>query len=392
MRALPPRAANGYPIGKAARSGRETLEEHDMQRRNFLKTAGAGIAASAAVAAPAIAQSAPEIRWRLTSSFPRSLDTIFGTCELFAKALAEATDGKFKINVHAPNEIVGGLQAMDAVSNGTVEIAHTCSYYYVGKDPAFALGTAVPFGPNSRQMNAWLYAGGGNQLLNEFYAPLNFVAFPCGNTGAQMGGWFRKEINTVADLQGLKMRIAGLAGQVMAKLGVVPQQLAGPEVYPALERGVLDAAEWVGPYDDLKLGFAKVAKYYYYPGWWEFGPTLHLYVNKTKFEELPASYKKALELAADMANTLMLAKYDAENPKALRELVAQGAVLKPYSREILEAGYKAWQEVAADISAKNPAFKKLYDSQTSFRNEETLWFRVAELPLDAFMAQMQSRG
>jgi TRAP-type mannitol/chloroaromatic compound transport system substrate-binding protein len=362
-----------------------------MERRNFLKGAGIGLAASA-VAAPAIAQSAPEIRWRLTSSFPRSLDTIFGTSELFVKTLSEMTDGKFHISVHAPNEIVGGLQAMDAVSNGTVEAAHTCSYYSVGKDPAFAVGTAVPFGPNSRQMNAWLYAGGGNQLLNEFYAPLNFVAFPCGNTGAQMGGWFRKEITKVEDLQGLKMRIAGLAGQVMAKMGVVPQQLAGPEVYPALERGVIDAAEWVGPYDDLKLGFAKVAKYYYYPGWWEGGPTLHLFVNKGKYEELPASYKKSLETACYMANSVMLAKYDAENPRALRELVGQGAVLKPYSREILEAGFKAWNEVAAELSAKNANFKKLYDAQAAFRNEETLWFRVAELPYDAFLAQMQSRG
>jgi TRAP-type mannitol/chloroaromatic compound transport system substrate-binding protein len=362
-----------------------------VQRRNFLKTAGVGLAAST-LAAPALAQSAPEIRWRLTSSFPKSLDTLFGTSELFARTVSELTGGKFQITVFAPNEIVGGLQAMDAVSNGTVEACHTCGYYYVGKDPAFAVGTAVPFGPNARQMNAWLYNGGGNQLLNEFFAPYNIIAFPLGNTGAQMGGWFRREIKTTADLNGLKMRIAGLAGQVMAKLGVVPQQIAGPEVYPALERGVIDAAEWVAPYDDLKLGFVKVAPFYYYPGWWEGGPTVHLYTNSRKWSELPKQYQVALETAAAMGNQSMLAKYDALNPPALRELRAQGMELRPFPREILEAAYKAAQEVYAGLYSTNPAFKKLHESQTAFRNDETLWFRVSELPYDAFLAQIQSRG
>lgn len=362
-----------------------------MQRRNFLKTAAAGMAASG-LAAPALAQGAPDIRWRLTSSFPKSLDTIFGTSEVFARTVSELTGGKLQITVFAPNEIVGGLQAMDAVSNGTVEACHTCGYYYVGKDPAFAVGTAVPFGPNARQMNAWLYVGGGNGLLNEFFAPYNIVAFPLGNTGAQMGGWFRREIKTVADLDGLKMRIAGLAGQVMAKLGVVPQQIAGSEVYSSLERGVIDAAEWVGPYDDLKLGFVKVAPFYYYPGWWEGGPTTHLYVNSAKWAELPKPYQVAVDTAAQMANQLMLARYDASNPPALRELRAQGMELRPFSRDILEAAYKASQELFASLYAGNPAFKKLHESQSAFRNEETLWFRVAELPYDAFLAQVQSRG
>ena len=244
--------------------------EHVMKRRQFLKTAGAGVAATA-VASPAIAQSMPEIKWRLTSSFPKSLDTIYGASEIFAKAVAEATDNKFQIQVFAAGEIVPGLQAADAVSAGTVEMCHTASYYYFGKDPTFAFGTALPFGLNSRMQNAWMYFGGGIELMNEFYKKSNIYGIPGGNTGAQMGGWFRKEIKEPSDLNGLKMRIGGFAGRVLTKLGLVPQQLAGGDIYPALEKGTLDACEWVGPYDDEKLGFNKVAQYYYYPGWWEGG-------------------------------------------------------------------------------------------------------------------------
>src|SRR5215470_4972729 len=225
-----------------------------MKRRDFLRAAGVGVVA-AGVSKPAIAQSSPEVKWRLTSSFPKSLDTTFGGAEVFAKQIAELTDNRFQIQVFAGGEIVPGLQAFDAVSNGTVEMAHSVSYYYVGKDPTFAIASCVPFGLNARQQNAWLYQGGGNEAFNEFYKTYNVYGLPLGNTGAQMGGWFRKEIKSVADMNGLKMRIAGIAGQVMRKLGVVPQQLAGGDIYPALERGTIDAAEWIGPYDDEKLGF-----------------------------------------------------------------------------------------------------------------------------------------
>ena len=250
-----------------------------MKRREFIKTAGAGLAASAAIAAPAIAQSMPEIKWRLTSSFPKSLDTLWGSSETFAKYVAEATDNKFQISTFAAGEIVPALQALDAVSNNTVECCHTAAYYYVGKDPTFPLFCAVPFGLNTRQQNAWFYDGGAQKLMDEFTKKFNIVSLLGGNTGAQMGGWFRKEVKDVADLNGVKMRIAGLAGQVMAKLGVVPQQIAGGDIYPALEKGTVDAAEWVGPYDDEKLGFQKVAPYYYYPGWWEGGTTAALHVQ-----------------------------------------------------------------------------------------------------------------
>jgi TRAP-type mannitol/chloroaromatic compound transport system substrate-binding protein len=262
-----------------------------MDRRSFIKragTAGVGAAAAAAtLAAPAIAQSAPKISWRCTSSFPKALDTIFGAAQTMAKYVKESTDGNFDIQVFAAGEIVPGLQAADAAAAGTVEMCHTASYYYWGKDPTYALATAVPFMFNDRQMNAWLYYGDGNALLNEFYAKQGLYGLACGNTGAQMGGWYRKEINTLADLKGLKMRIGGFAGKVVEKLGVVPQQIAGGDIYPALEKGTIDAAEWVGPYDDEKLGFQKVAPYYYYPGWWEGGPTLHTLVNLAKWNELP---------------------------------------------------------------------------------------------------------
>src|SRR5947207_4099646 len=245
-----------------------------MKRRQFLQTAGTGLAATA-IASPAIAQSTPETKWRLTSSFPKSLDTIYTGAEIFAKAIAEATDNKLQIQVFAAGELVPGLQAADAVTNGTVEMCHTASYYYVGKDPTFAFGTAVPFGLNSRMQTAWMYHGGGMDLMNEFYKKHNIFAIPAGNTGAQMGGWFRKEIKEVEDLKGLKFRIGGFAGRALAKLGVVAQQIAGGDIYPALEKGTIDAAEWVGPYDDEKLGFHKVAQYYYYPVLWEGWSMIH---------------------------------------------------------------------------------------------------------------------
>jgi TRAP-type mannitol/chloroaromatic compound transport system substrate-binding protein len=362
-----------------------------MKRRQFLQAATAG-AATTAIAAPAIAQSAPDIRWRLQSGFPKSLDTIYGAAEVFAKYVNEATDGKFQIQCFAAGEIVGTPQIADAVGNATVEMSHTCSYYYFGKDPTFAIGTALPFGLNSRQQNAWLYHGGGNDLLNEFYAKTNLYGLPGGNTGTQMGGWFRKEIKTVQDMQGLKMRIAGLAGQVMSKLGVVPQQIPGGDIYPALERGTIDAAEWVGPYDDEKLGFNKVAPFYYYPGFWEGGPTVHFLFNNAKIKELPKNYQAIVHAAAGYANIDMQAKYDARNPAALRRLVGAGSQLRPFPQEVLEAAYKAANEVYDEVSAKNPDFKKVYESVRAFRNEEYLWFQVAEYTFDNFMIRARARG
>jgi TRAP-type mannitol/chloroaromatic compound transport system substrate-binding protein len=366
-----------------------------MQRRKFLRTAGVGgaaVAASATLAAPAIAQSMPELKWRLASSFPKSLDTIYGAGEYFAKRVAAMTDNKFQIRVFAAGEIVPGLQVVDAVQNETVECGHTASYYYVGKDPTFAFDTAVPFGLNTRQQNAWVLQGGGLELMREFYKDYNMTSFLMSNTGAQMGGWWRKEIKTPEDMKGVKMRIGGFAGQVMAKLGVVPQQIAGGDIYPALEKGTIDAAEWVGPYDDQKLGFNKIAPYYYYPGWWEGSATLHSFIGLDKWNELPKGYQTIVRAACEDAGSWMTAKYDADNPKALRELVGGGTKLLPFSQAIMDASFAAANQVYAETSAKNAEFKKVYDSMVAFRKEEVLWFRVVENTFDNYMARQSAAG
>jgi len=361
-----------------------------MKRRQFLKVASAGAAASA-VAMPAVAQSNPEVKWRLASSFPKSLDTIYGGAEVMAKMVSELTDGKFQIQVFAAGEIVPALQAADAVSNNTVEMCHTVSYYYVGKDPTFAIAASVPFGLNARQQNAWLFQGGGNELFNEFYKKFNMYGLPCGNTGAQMGGWFRKEIKSVADINGLKMRIGGIAGSVLQKLGLVPQQIGGGDIYPALEKGTIDGAEWVGPYDDEKLGFSKVAPYYYYPGFWEGGPCVHAFVNLEKWNALPKAYQAALTAACTYANTQMAAKYDVQNPAALKRLVGAGTQLRPFPQDVMEASLKASNELYAEISAKNADFKKAIDAMTAFRGDQYLWWQVAELTFDIFQVRNRAK-
>jgi TRAP-type mannitol/chloroaromatic compound transport system substrate-binding protein len=363
-----------------------------LNRRNFIRTGALGAVGATSLAAPAIAQTQPKIQWRCTSSFPKSLDTIYGGAADLAKFVHEATDGNFDIQVFAAGEIVPGLQAADAVTNGTVQMCHTAAYYYVGKDPTWALGAAVPFGLNARAMNAWLLYGNGIALLNEFYNTQGLHYMPGGNTGTQMGGWFRREIKTVQDLNGLKMRIAGLAGQIMGKLGVVPQQVAGGDIYPSLERGTIDAAEWIGPYDDEKLGFVKVAPYYYYPGWWEGSLELNFFVNKQQFDALPANYKSLLETAARAATVEMLSEYDYKNPAALNRLLASGAQLRPFPQDVMAASFKAAQEVYADINSKNAAFKKIYDSMVAFRNDTVLYQQVAEYTYDTFMMLRQREG
>ncbi|HET9902345.1 MAG TPA: TRAP transporter substrate-binding protein DctP [Xanthobacteraceae bacterium] len=361
-----------------------------MKRREFLKAAGAGLTATA-VAAPAVAQSNPQIKWRLAASWPKSLDTLFGGCEYFCKRVAEATDNNFQIQPFAAGEIVPGLQVLDAVQNGTVEMGNTAMYYYWGKDPAMTFGTALPFGLNSRQMIAWIRHAGGEQLLNDLLKNYNCIGFAAGNTGAQMGGWYRKEIKTVDDLRGLKFRVGGFAGTILAKVGAVPQQLAAGDIYPSLEKGTLDAAEWVGPYDDEKLGFVKVAKYYYYPGWWEGCGQGHNLINLAKWNELPKPYQALLITACNDTWVWTLSKYDALNAAALKRLIAAGAQLRGFSPEILEACYKAAGEIYADLAKTNTHFRKLYDSVTAFRSDGYAWFQVAELGFDAFQMRMRTR-
>ncbi|OCX66594.1 ABC transporter substrate-binding protein [Thioclava sp. SK-1] len=361
-----------------------------MDRRSFLSTAAIGTAATT-LAAPAIAQENPQINWRLTSSFPNSLATLYGNSQELGRRVSEATDGKFQIQSFAGGEIVGGLQAADAAAIGTVEVAHTPSYYYWGKDPAWAIPTTLPFGLSSRGMNAWHYFGGGIELFNEFLSDKNLVAYPGGNTGAQMGGWFRKEIHTVDDLKGLKFRVGGLAGKILERLGVVPQQLAGGDIYAALEKGTIDATEFVGPYDDQKLGFVKVAPYYYYPGWWEGGASVHFMFNKDAFEGLPEHYQSLLRSICQGIDANMLQQYDYENPKALRTLLGEGAQLRPFSQEIMKACFDTAQDIYAEMEAENEWFAKMWGSVKDFRDEHYLWTQVAEYNYDTFM-MIQQRG
>lgn len=365
-----------------------------MKRREFLKaTSLAGAAtAAAAVARPAIAQSAPALKWRLTSSFPKSLDIIYGTADVFAKAVAEATDNKFQIQVFAAGEIVPALNAADAVTAGTVEMCQTSSYYYVGRDPTYAFGTAVPFGLNSRMQNAWMLFGGGMELMNDFYKKANIYAIPCGNTGCRMAGWFRKEIKDASDFNGLKFRIGGYAGLVLQKLGCIPQPVAGSDIYSALEKGTIDAAEWVGPYDDEKLGLQKVAQFYYYPAWWEGGAMLHNFINLDKWNALPPGYKSVLRTASEMANGWMQSKYDASNPAALRRLITAGAKLVPFSTPVMEACLGAALDLYHEVSASNPEFKKVYEAMIAFRGDQYLWWQVAEYTYDTFLIRNRMKA
>ena len=355
-----------------------------MERRSFLRHAGlTGVLAAGA--APAVVHAQANIRWRLASSFPKSLDTIFGAAEVFAKKVGEMSGGKFQISVHAGGELMPPFGVVDGVQNGTVELAHTAPYYFFGKDETFAIGCAIPFGLNSRQMTAWMYEGNGLKLMREFYAQYNIISFPMGNTGAQMGGWYRKEIKTLADMKGLKFRIGGFAGKVVERLGSVPQNIPGGEIYQALEKGTIDAAEWVGPHDDQKLGFNKVAPFYHYPGWWEGGPQLDLYVNTKAYEGLSAEYKAIIEAAAAYAHTDMQAKYDARNPGALKQLVAAKTKVVALPKAVMDAAFKESMALYSEISSKNPNWKKVYTDYANFRREQNLWFRFTEGQFDRYM-------
>ncbi|MCX2861865.1 TRAP transporter substrate-binding protein [Paucibacter sp. PLA-PC-4] len=355
-----------------------------MERRSFVKQAGlAGVLAAGT--APAFVQAQANIRWRLASSFPKSLDTIYGGAEVFAKQVSDMTGGKFQISVHSGGELMPAFGVVDGVQNGTVEMAHTVPYYFFGKDETFAIGGAIPFGLNSRQMTAWMYEGNGLKLMREFYRNYNIINFPGGNTGAQMAGWYRKEIKSTADLKGLKFRVGGFAGKVIERMGGVPQNIPGGELYQALEKGTIDAAEWVGPYDDQKLGFHKVAPFYYYPGWWEGGPQIDFFINNKAYDALSPEYKAIIEAASSHAHVDMQAKYDGRNPGALRQLVAAGTKLQRFPKDVLDLAFKESMALYSDLSAKNPNWKKVYTDYANFRREQTLWFRFAESGFDDFM-------
>src|SRR5437773_4104328 len=359
-----------------------------MERRSFIRQTGlAGVLAAGM--APAVVHAQANIRWRLASSFPRSLDTIFGGAEVFAKKVSDLSSGKFQISTHAGGELMPPFGVVDGVQGGTVEVAHTAPYYFFGKDETFAIACAIPFGLNSRQMTAWMYEGNGLKLMREFYAKYNIISFPGGNTGAQMGGWYRKEINSLEDIKGLKMRIGGFAGKVLERIGGVPQNIPGGEIYQALEKGTIDAAAWVGPDDDKKLGFNKVAQNYYYPGWWEGGPQLDIMINTKAYEALSHEYKTIIEVAASFAHVDMQAKYDARNPAALKELVAAKVKLLPFPKTVMDAAFKESMALYSELSAKNANWKKVYEDYSNFRRDQNLWFRFTESTFDRYMQSVQ---
>ncbi len=358
-----------------------------MDRRSVIKNAGiAGVLAAGV--APAVHAQAT-VRWRLASSFPKPLDTIYGAAEVFSKHIRAMSGGKFEISVHPAGELMPALGVVDGVQQGSVEMCHTVPYYFFGKNEAFAIGAAIPFGMNSRQMTAWMVEGNGRKLMNEFYAKYNMVSFAGGNTGAQMGGWYRKEIKSPADIKGLKFRVGGFAGKVIERMGGVPQNLPGGEIYAALEKGTIDAAEWVGPYDDQKLGFNKVAPYYYYPGWWEGGPEVEFFVNDKAYNALPAEYKAMIEAASLAAHVDMQAKYDARNPTALKQLVGAKTKVLPFPKSVLDASFAASMEVYAELDAKNPDWKKIYGDYRAFLKDQILWFRFNEARFDSYMQSVK---
>ena len=385
-----------------------------MDRRAFIKKAGvAGTAAAASAmfaspaaaqetdagaasaqtpAAPAVLQSAPKLNWRLSSGFPQRLETLYGAAQVFADSVREMTDGNLDIEVFPPGEIVDAAGGLDAVQNGTIEIAHTASNYFWERDPTFAFGTGVPFGLNQRMTNAWLHEGGGLELLNAFYGKYGIIGFPAGNTGSQMGGWFRSEINDVRDMNGLRFRIGGFGGRILSEIGVVPQDVPADGIYQALEEGSIEAAEFVGPHDDEKLGLNRVARYYYYPGWWESGVAAMNLINLEKWNALPRSYQEAVRTGSALANTIMVARYDVLNPPAMVRLVDSGTVLRPYGNSILTACFDAAEKAYSDIAAGNADFKTVLDSYMAYRRDAYLWFQVAEHSQDTFLMLQQRAG
>ncbi len=359
-----------------------------MDRRSIIKTTGlAGVLAAGI--APAIVHAQTALRWRLTSSFPKSLDTLFGVSDVFAKQVKDMSGGKFEITTHGPGELVPAFGTVDAVQAGTVEMASTAPYYYFGKDPTFAIGCAIPFGLNSRQMTAWMMHGNGLKLTREFYRQYNIINFPMGNTGAQMGGWFRKPIKSMDDIKGLKFRTGGFSGKVWERIGGIAANIPGGEIYQSLEKGTIDAAEWVGPYDDLKLGFYKVANNYAYPGYWEGGPQLDLHVNTKAYDGLSAEYKAIINAASYYAHTNMQAQYDALNPGALKQLVGLGAKLFPFPATVMDAAFKESMALYSELNGSNPAWKKIYEDYSAFRRDQNLWFRFTESTFDNYMQRQK---
>ena len=362
-----------------------------MKRKDFLKKVAIGTVGLAAVTtscrndeavsstgAPAI-HTGKKYRWNMLTTWPPNYPIIGEGCEKFAQWIKEMSGGRLTIKVYGGGELVPALEAFDAVTSGTAEMAHGSAYYWAGKAPAAQFFGSIPFGMNAQQMNSWLLSGGGMDLWRELYAKFNLIPFPAGNTGVQMGGWFNKEINSIEDLQGLKMRIPGFGGKVLGKAGGTPVLSAGSEIYTNLERGVIDATEWIGPFHDYKMGFQDIAKYYYTPGWHESGTVLECFINKLKYEALPKDLQVIVESAALRLNMWMLSEIEAQNGLFLDKLMAEEKVdIRQFPDEVLATLKKYTAEILAEITATDPFAKKVYDSLNAFKGRATKWAEVTE--------------
>lgn len=359
-----------------------------MDRRSLVKHVGmAGVLAAGI--APAV-QSQEVQRWRLVTSFPKVLDTIYGGAEKFAQSLRLMSGGQIEVSVHSAGDLMPAFGVMEGVQDGVVEMALTAPYYFTDQDYCFALGCAVPFGLTARQMDAWMEYGGGRKLMDDFYAQYNIKSLSAGNTGTQMGGWYRKEIKTVADLKGLRMRAGGgLLGDALQKLGVQAINMPIGDVHLALEKGRLDAVEFVGPYDDQKLGFGKLAPYYYYPGWWEGGAELAYFINAKVFAALTPELRAMVEAAAALAAKDLTAKYLASNPAALKKLLSERVQPRAFPRELMDAGFKAVMATMAEHEAKSTQFKKIHRSMRSFQHDQLLWDRFSEFRYASYMSAVR---
>ena len=362
-----------------------------MKRRQFLSTAGLA-AGGAALARPAIAQTTPDVRWKLASSFPTTFEAFWSGAQAFAESVKQQSDGRFTIDIHPAGALVGALDVFEAAQDGRIDCAHTALHYFWGKEPALAFGTGVPFGMNAREQNAFFRQGGGTGLINDVLADHKLVALPMGNTGCQMGGWFRKEINTPGDLRGLKFRISGFAAKILQTLGVEPRAVGRREISSSLASGALDAVAWVSPVDDEKLDLVKSAPHYYYPGVFQPNMSLHLLVNAGKWNDLPKAYQAILRAATDTANADVQAKYDAANPPALRRLAENGARLHAFAPDLLEAFWQATEKAYRETAAGDAKFQRLHSAYMDFRNDQYLWWQVAEYPYDNFLIRQRAKG
>ncbi len=352
-----------------------------MQRRDFIKQAGgASLAVGAGLMAAGAAQAKAQYRWKMVTTWPKNFPGLGTAANKLAALIGEMSGGRIRVKVYGAKELVPAFETFDAVSRGTVEMGHGSAYYWKGKSEAAQLFSTVPFGLTAQEMNAWMYYGDGLKLWRELYDPFGLVPAPAGNTGVQMGGWFNKEINSLADMKGLKMRIPGLGGEVLKRLGGTPVNLPGGELFTSLQSGAIDATEWVGPYNDLAFGLYKAARYYYYPGFHEPGTTLEAIINKKALHALPKDLQSIVLNACRVVNQDLLCEYTARNPIALDTLLNKHKVdMRVYPQDVLQQLRKLSEEVVAELANRDAFAKKAYASYSRFYDQARRWSDISQL-------------